>query len=397
MKTRAFLFFALSLSGFFPERAGAAAPGRFFRSLPVQHQGRVKPFDTLSRETLREVSGRETYKKRSAADVILSWALVPDYWNKTAFILAESRELKEALGLPVRQKRFAPEDFFSNKRFSEELAELHSLRSRGEELDGFYTELQNLERRLILYESSKTGRLLQFQPAALAAKSLKKETAPPGSGETKREKSLKNETAQTAGAASVDIAVQTGGGDSDKPKDAQETEKAKRWIPLRDMKGEPAAAFQKALAAYVRLISQQVAATSGASGPGGGSASGSVSGSGPGGENLKPAGDKAKPQQAAAKSDKKEAVPALTNSVAPSFKISAEKTRNEKPMDPKSLRQKEQDLKAAVQKFKQEVFKDKGPLYFSERKMQAEVFTTASILFFGAGFFTLLSFAFGRQ
>ena len=374
MKPRALFFCALFLSGFFPPPAGAE-PGRFFRSLPVQHQGRVKPFDTLSREVLREINGRETYKKRSAADVILSWTLVPDYWNKTAFILAEGRELKEALGLPLKQRRFAPEDFFFNKRFREELEELNGLRVRGEKPDGFYQNLQNLERRLILYESAKTGLLLKFQPPALAAETEAK-TAPLKSKKSGGD--LKPEPTQVGAAES--------GGASDKaaaasPDKTAQNPAAEQWISLRDMKGKPAAAFQKALSVYVRLISQQV---SGANAGGGSPATTDRGASGEGETAaLKPAELKTKDLQTAGKKDKKSPAPSSANSAVRSLKTSAETaTESKAAADPEARLQNEQELAAALQKFKQEVFKDKAALYFSERKIQAELFYNSLNPFF---------------
>ena len=137
--------------------------GRVWKSLPLQHQGRIQPFDTFSREVLKSIYGRDSYKGKSAVNVLLSWLLIPDHWEDVPFILVESAELKNALSLTPKLKRFAPKDFRANKRFGEELIELQSLKQREEALSGYFKALEKLERRLILYESVKTGWLLKTQ------------------------------------------------------------------------------------------------------------------------------------------------------------------------------------------------------------------------------------------
>ena len=138
--------------------------GDVWKTLPVQHNGRVKPFDTFSREILKAVYGQDSYGGKSAVNVILSWILIPDHWEEVDFVLVDNPQLKKTLGFDLKVKRFAPKDFQFNKKFGSELMELQSLRQRGEEKDTYFKELEKLETRLILYESIKTGWLLKIQP-----------------------------------------------------------------------------------------------------------------------------------------------------------------------------------------------------------------------------------------
>lgn len=185
----------------FVSPALAKERSEIWKKLPVQHQGRVKPFDTFCRETLREIYGRESYKKKSAVDVILSWVLIPDHWESVPFILVESGELKKALGLNWKERKFSPKDFKFNKKFASEMGELQALRQGEEELESYFKELEKLERRIVLYESIKTGHLLKIQ--------------------------------------------------------APEEDK-KEWVSLRDIKGESEELFKKALIAYASLIAKEV-------------------------------------------------------------------------------------------------------------------------------------------
>lgn len=185
---------------FFSLSSYAKDKGEFWKALPVQHQGRVKPFDTFSREILNSVHGRSHYKGKSAVHVILSWILIPDHWEKVPFVLVKSLQIKEALGLDPKKMRFAPKDFQFNKRFGSDLLELQALRQREEERDSYFKELEKLEGRLLLYESIKGGWLLKVQPG----------------------------------------------------------EEQKEWIPLKDLKGESQKLFREALLSYAHLLSQKV-------------------------------------------------------------------------------------------------------------------------------------------
>ena len=135
-----------------------------WKSLPVQQNGRVKPFDTFSREILRTVYGRETYKKRSAVEVLLSWLIVPDFWDKTELILIEQKDIKKSLDFPVKSKRFRPSELQGNQKLALHLVELKSLKQRKEKLDSYFQNLEKLENRLVLYTAVKTGLLIRLEP-----------------------------------------------------------------------------------------------------------------------------------------------------------------------------------------------------------------------------------------
>ena len=135
-----------------------------WKALPIQNQGRVKPFDTFSREILRAVYGKETYKKRPAVEVLVSWLIVPDFWDNTELILIEQKALKKSLDLPVKSKHFSPSQLKNNQKLALQLVELKSLKQKKEPLDSYFQDLEKLETRLILYTAVQTGLLLRLEP-----------------------------------------------------------------------------------------------------------------------------------------------------------------------------------------------------------------------------------------
>ena len=184
-----------------------------WKALPVQDRGRIKPFDTLAREILFTVYGKETFKpknfpssqarpqkpkgkaqplessadrrqfkppgnktseeetpswsrgeRRQAVDVVLSWMLIPAFWDTVPFILIESGRVKKALGLPSGRRRFSPAQLSTNQKLRLQLTELQALRQRKEPLDSYFKSLEKLETRRVLYAIVKTGAFLRIEP-----------------------------------------------------------------------------------------------------------------------------------------------------------------------------------------------------------------------------------------
>ena len=160
-----FCFHLISCSeGRFYENSEITEAQNVWKSLPIQHQGRVKPFDTFSREILKAVYGKETYKNRSAGEVILSWILVPDFWEQTEFVLIENDKIKKSLDLPLKSKHFRPSELKSSPKLALQLVELRALKQRGERLDSYFQNLEKLETQLILYSAVRTGILIRIEP-----------------------------------------------------------------------------------------------------------------------------------------------------------------------------------------------------------------------------------------
>ena len=134
-------------------------------SIPVQSQGRVKPFGTFARETLHFVHGQSQFQKTPAEDVLFSWWLFVDIWNKTEFLPIPDFRLKKALNLDVKKKLFSPEEILNNPHFIREIEELNSLRASKAPLNDYFKSVQKLESRLILYQAFQSGKVPGWIPS----------------------------------------------------------------------------------------------------------------------------------------------------------------------------------------------------------------------------------------
>src|SRR5208337_4624474 len=75
--------------------------------LAVMHAGRVKPLDTVAREEVKHVFGRETIKLHDASNTLvetwgpvaafLDWMVRPEFWDEQPFVLVDYLPLRQAI------------------------------------------------------------------------------------------------------------------------------------------------------------------------------------------------------------------------------------------------------------------------------------------------------------
>ncbi len=166
-----FSFLALTIAVFLTSATQGRAEGGTdaIRYLPVQDAGRVKPFDTLAREALELIYGSEKFKtasgeKREAIDIVLTWMLVPGYWDQQQFFELNHKGLKDSLKLADAQKYFSPNELMSNPRLSLVMQELGSRRATKQKLDPYFQAVSRLENQLGMYQAFKAGSALRVAP-----------------------------------------------------------------------------------------------------------------------------------------------------------------------------------------------------------------------------------------
>ncbi len=197
-------------------RAAGAPPKRNWdplRTIPVFHEGRIKPLDTLAREAVSAITGRESprlgllgevfpgdqqtdegavpqvltvqnrdkYQNRKPyreafrifpggekrkfdpVELLFSWMIEPQRWEHVPFILCEHEQLRKELGLPVlgpqgNHLKYVSPAFLAESESFRKLAkqmfeERRQAAQRGEPLRGLSHLVQELYRRYILYRT----------------------------------------------------------------------------------------------------------------------------------------------------------------------------------------------------------------------------------------------------
>lgn len=155
-----FIIFFLALSF----QALGMSLGDGLADLRVQDGGRIKPFDTFARESLQLIYGKSTYNGKSATEVVMTWILVPEPWQKMEIVELRHSGLKEALKLDASVKYMTPAVLFSNDRIRLLFQELQTLTQRKEKLNPYYQAVQRLENQLGLLQAIQTGQGLRLAP-----------------------------------------------------------------------------------------------------------------------------------------------------------------------------------------------------------------------------------------
>ncbi len=78
----------------------AAEQVEALRRLPVQHDGRVMPLDTLAREAVFKVTGRRSVWGLDPVATVLGWAFEREAWAIQPIVPVKDRRLAAAIGLP---------------------------------------------------------------------------------------------------------------------------------------------------------------------------------------------------------------------------------------------------------------------------------------------------------
>lgn len=74
-----------------------------FRSIPIAHEGRIKPMDSFARATLKNLSGRESLEKESAALFLAETIFRPGESIGKAIFKIDEADLRHRLGLSERK------------------------------------------------------------------------------------------------------------------------------------------------------------------------------------------------------------------------------------------------------------------------------------------------------
>jgi cytochrome c-type biogenesis protein CcsB len=141
-----------------------------FGLLAIQDNGRRKPVDTFTKETLIRITGRSTYTDKNGRrwlpnDFFLSSLLETHDWKNEPMVLLSFGKLKERLGLDGTKRRFS----FAQLSGSEELQrianEAHALKRAEKPLDRMQQEAMSVSDRLGLFAHVMDGNSFLVVPS----------------------------------------------------------------------------------------------------------------------------------------------------------------------------------------------------------------------------------------
>lgn len=147
-----------------------ASSGEQIRYMPVQHAGRIKPFDTFAKETLELIYGKKSYKGAESAQsieahwVILTWLLSPESWMERPLFEIKHHDLLEKLNLSKERKHFTIGEILKSENFQNLMQELQNRRDAKEKLNPFFQAVQRVENQIMVFREITAGGLVRIYP-----------------------------------------------------------------------------------------------------------------------------------------------------------------------------------------------------------------------------------------
>jgi len=139
-----------------------------FGALVVQSRmGRMKPFDSLSKEVLYKLSGQSTLVDMNPTQVMLGMLSHPKVWKKVPMIQIKTPKLRTTLGLDAGEKLASFEDFFEGSAYKLETDIQKALMMRPSERGTYENDVIKVDERLSIAFMVYYGSLFKIFPLPL--------------------------------------------------------------------------------------------------------------------------------------------------------------------------------------------------------------------------------------
>jgi len=133
---------------------------RQLRLLPVQHDGRVMPLDTLAREAVWNVTGRHGWQGTDSVALVLGWVYHSEEWSNEPIVKIGEADLASEIGLPGRGSASLRE-LLASVRFRELAAAGHEAEEAERPVGGLPKKALKLEERLVWLHGLLDGSTLR--------------------------------------------------------------------------------------------------------------------------------------------------------------------------------------------------------------------------------------------
>jgi len=142
------------------------------RRLPVQHDGRVMPVDTLARETVWTITGLNNLQGQDPVETLSNWLADPRATVSAANIQIGSKALVQALGLPAGTTHASFIELIRNPGLSQLLFNAQQAEAEGRPRQGLLQEAEKLQGRILTMKAVLFHEILRPLPVPEDPKAL---------------------------------------------------------------------------------------------------------------------------------------------------------------------------------------------------------------------------------
>jgi len=125
-----------------------AATVETLRRLPVQHDGRVMPFDTMAREVVRIVTRGRGWNGADPVALAIAWSTEPEVWADVPFVALGKGSIVETAGLPEETRRASFNDIVANRKLMMMIDHARARVEDGGKVSGVLKDAQKIDERL---------------------------------------------------------------------------------------------------------------------------------------------------------------------------------------------------------------------------------------------------------
>ena len=164
---------------------------RTIRHLPIQHNGRTKPFDSFARETLKHLTGSPRHGAQDPVETVLGILASPERWQAEPLLAIPFVPLREALGLDRRTTHVSYDQLIETRALMRRLPAIVEKQRRDEKLSMLEQETMDAFDRFVAFSQLVEHKLALVPPPAVAASGSSARSAGPfrpaaGGGMTNR-------------------------------------------------------------------------------------------------------------------------------------------------------------------------------------------------------------------
>ncbi len=145
----------------FPSFLHAADSSAFdpLAKIPVQHGGRIKPFQSFSEEAVLYITGKNQFQNFSSTELVLQWIAEPEKWMKQPLIPVSYKPLQQELSLMVISGRISPEIILGHQDFLRQAEEALTQRRQKERLSPLEEKRIEAYERAVLFKLIGEGKV----------------------------------------------------------------------------------------------------------------------------------------------------------------------------------------------------------------------------------------------
>jgi cytochrome c-type biogenesis protein CcsB len=142
----------------------SATPADTLRRMPVQHDGRSMPFDTLAREAVWNVTGAYTWHGEDPVVTVTGWITDPAAAANASIVKVGSADLAREIGLPTGATHASFLQIVRTQRAIQLMEQAREQEQQGRPRTGIVQDAEKLEPRLMKLQSFLSREAVRMVP-----------------------------------------------------------------------------------------------------------------------------------------------------------------------------------------------------------------------------------------